>query len=62
MSSLKQKLKKSQGTPTTPKARNHVAASAIMKKGGVHTADTAKAIHRKARRNIRNELKRGDWS
>lgn len=61
MSSLKKKLKQARTAPDAPKARNYVATSAIMRKGGVHTADNANAKHRKGRRDARNELKSGNW-
>ena len=43
MSSLKKKLKQARTAPDAPKARNYVATSAIMRKGGVHTEDNANA-------------------
>ena len=61
MSSLKKKLKQARTAPDAPKARNYVATSAIMSKGGVHTADKASVKHRKSRRDARNDLKSEKW-
>ena len=61
MSSLKQRLKMAKTAPIAPKARNLVATSSIMKKGGLHTDEQAKSKHRKDRRNARHELKTGRW-
>jgi hypothetical protein len=61
MSSLKQVLKMARSAPTAPKSRNLVAASPLMKKGGLHTGEQVKSKHRKDRRTARHELKAAKW-
>lgn len=61
MSSLKQKLKQANKAVLPLKSRNPCANTAIMSKGGVHTADTIKHKHRQSRRDSKKELKSGNW-
>lgn len=61
MSSLKAKLKASKKTLELPTQRNPVAHSDIMSKGGIHTKDTPRHQHRKARQASKAKLKSGNW-
>ena len=43
------------------KARNQLALSPLLHKGGMHETEKPRAQHRKDRQDTKQQLRKGDW-
>ena len=43
------------------KARNHVALSPLLHKGGMHETERPRAQHRRERQTMKQQLNKGQW-